>query len=229
MVSRRLRVVSRSVPATAAVLILVSLVGCQPTPTQTPLEIAAAAQVREYDGQTLSSITDSRNTSISGPRYVDPSTYTLSVDGAVNKDLTLTYSEVIGGFERHRKIVTLECEEGWGVTWLWEGVLVRDVLDAAGVSPDAKVAVFYSADGYSTSLPLDYLYDNDIIMADTINAVTLPPELGFPFQIVAEGKWGYKWSKWVQRIELSTDADYEGYWESRGFSDTANLDEPFLD
>ena len=44
--------------------------------------------------------------------------------------------------------------------------------------------------------------------------------LDSPFQLVAESKWGYKW---ITRIELSDDADYEGYWESRGYSNDADL------
>ena len=115
------------------------------------------------------------------------------------------------------------------MTLLWEGVLVRDLFDRAGVLPEAKTVIFRSVDGYSTSLFLDYLYDNDIILAHKVNGVALPPELGYPFQVVAEGKWGYKWSKWVHEIEVSDDVFYEGHWESQGFSNKADLDEPFLD
>ncbi len=211
-------------------LALASAVACQSSPPrQSPLEIAAAAQIREYEGQALSSITDSRNTSISGPRYVDPTDYFLAVDGLVDNQLALRYDDVLSGFGPHRKVVALECEEGWSVTWLWEGALVRDILDMAGVQPDGKVVIFRSADGYSTALSLEYLYGSDILLAYKVNGVTLPAELGFPFQVVAEGKWGYKWSKWVQEIEVSDEASYEGYWESRGFSDTADLNQPFLD
>lgn len=57
-------------------------------------------------------------------------------------------------------------------------------------------------------------------------AVTLPvgSERGAPFQLVAESRLGYKWIKWVTEIELSDDVDYEGFWESRGFSNDAYLD-----
>jgi len=61
-----------------------------------------------------------------------------------------------------------------------------------------------------------------------MNGVPLPPERGFPFQLIAESKWGYKWIKWITEIELSNDSNYKGYWESRGYSDTGNLDESFL-
>jgi len=62
-----------------------------------------------------------------------------------------------------------------------------------------------------------------ILLAYKMNGVVLPPERGAPFQLVAESKWGYKWIKWTTRIELSDDADYEGYWESRGYSNDADL------
>jgi DMSO/TMAO reductase YedYZ molybdopterin-dependent catalytic subunit len=41
--------------------------------------------------------------------------------------------------------------------------------------------------------------------------------------VVAEDKFGYKWARWVTRIELTDDEDYEGYWESRGFSNDADI------
>jgi DMSO/TMAO reductase YedYZ molybdopterin-dependent catalytic subunit len=69
--------------------------------------------------------------------------------------------------------------------------------------------------------------ENDILMAYKMNNMTLPSERGFPFQLVAESKWGYKWIKWITRIELSDNPDYKGYWEQRGYSNTGDLDEGF--
>jgi len=65
-------------------------------------------------------------------------------------------------------------------------------------------------------------------MAYKMNEVTLPAERGFPFQLVAESKWGYKWIKWITEIELSDNAEYLGYWESRGYSNYGGLEEPFF-
>ena len=64
-------------------------------------------------------------------------------------------------------------------------------------------------------------------MAYKMNEISLPSERGFPFQLVAESKWGYKWIKWVTEIELSDDVNYKGYWESRGYSNEADLDKRF--
>ena len=58
--------------------------------------------------------------------------------------------------------------------------------------------------------------------------VELPPERGFPFEVVAESKWGYKWVKWVTKIELSGDPNYRGYWESRGYNNDGDLSGPIF-
>ena len=61
------------------------------------------------------------------------------------------------------------------------------------------------------------------MIAYKMNNVILPPERGFPFQLVAEQKWGYKWIKWITKIELSNNTNYKGFWESRGYNNDGNL------
>jgi len=188
-----------------------------------------AIEIRDYQGENLSSIKDFRENSIKGPQYVDPERYDLKVYGQVDDEKTYLYDDVLDSFESYEKVVTLDCVEGWSVTLLWEGVLVRDLLDDVGLAPEAKVVIFRAVDYYSTALPIEYFYENDILLAHTMNGVVLPPERGFPFQLVAESKWGYKWIKWVHEIELSDDVDYKGYWEQQGFSNEADTDNSFFE
>jgi len=117
--------------------------------------------------------------------------------------------------------------EGWDVTILWEGVRVRDLLNDAGIDPRANTIVFTATDGYTTSFPLTYFTQQDILMAYRINNVTLPAERGYPFQLVAENKWGYKWIKWIDQIQLTDDPTYQGYWEQRGYSESGDLNQSF--
>jgi DMSO/TMAO reductase YedYZ molybdopterin-dependent catalytic subunit len=112
---------------------------------------------------------------------------------------------------------------------LWEGTKINDLLQQADVLPAARVVIFHAYDGYTTSLPLQYLKEKDLLLAYKINGVVLPPDRGFPFQLVAEDKWGYKWIKWITRIELSDDENYKGYWERSGYSNDGSLDKPFFD
>jgi DMSO/TMAO reductase YedYZ molybdopterin-dependent catalytic subunit len=185
-------------------------------------------EIREYEGVDLSSINDFRENSIKGPQEIDLENYVLRITGLVADSKNYTYDEIINSHQHYKKVVTLDCVEGWSATILWEGLLVRDLLAGAGPLANAEVVIFHAYDGYTTSLPIDYVMDNDILMAYKMNDVILPPERGFPFQLVAESKWGYKWIKWITEIELSDDVNYRGYWESRGYSNTADLDEGFF-
>jgi len=185
-----------------------------------------AIEIKEYEGTDLSSIVDFRENSIKGPQYVDMGNYRLKVSGLVENPASFTFNETINNYQNYKKVVTLHCVEGWSVTILWEGVLLRDLIQEVGVSPNATTVVFHAYDGYTTSLPIDYIMDEEIILAYKMNGVPLPPERGAPFQLVAESKWGYKWIKWVTEIEISDDTDYKGYWERRGYSNDADLFKP---
>ena len=186
-------------------------------------------EITEYEGANLGSIDAFRENSIKGPQTVDVGDYTLSVTGLVENPRNYTYDEVLSTYEDHRKVVTINCVEGWSVKILWDGVLVSDLLEDVGVSSDAQVVIFRAVDGYSTSVPVDYLIENDIMIAYGMNGVTLPPERGFPFQLVAESKWGYKWIKWITSMEVSDDVEFEGFWERRGYSNVGDLDKEFFD
>ena len=209
--------------------VLIAAIGCGADRNMDETSQLEPVEVRDYEGEKLSSINDFRENSIKGPQHVDLESYRLKITGLVTNPEDYTYDEVINNNQNHEKVVTLDCVEGWSVTLLWEGLLVRDLLAKAAPSPDAKVVIFHAYDGYTTSFPIDYIMNNDIIMAYKMNDVILPAERGFPFQLVAESKWGYKWIKWVTEIELSDDVEYRGYWEERGYSNTGDLDKGFFD
>lgn len=192
-----------------------------------PVKELNGIEVREYKGERLDSINDFRENSIKGPQYVNISGYRLEITGLVNNPKNYSYEEVLAN-QAYSKIVTLDCVEGWDAKILWQGVLLKDLLNGAGIKQGAFTVIFYAYDGYSSSLPLDYVINNNILLAYRMNNVTLPPERGFPFQLVAEDKWGYKWVKWVTKIEVSGDPSYKGYWESRGYSDGGDLNASFL-
>jgi DMSO/TMAO reductase YedYZ molybdopterin-dependent catalytic subunit len=186
-------------------------------------------EIREYEGENLSSIHDFRENSIKGPQHVNIDEYQLTITGLVEKPTEYTYDQVLNGFTDYKKVVTLDCVEGWSAKILWEGALVRDILNEAKIKPESKVIIFHAYDGYTTSFPVEYIMDNDIIMAYKMNDTTIIPERGYPFTLVAESKWGYKWIKWITMIELSDDENYKGYWERRGYSNSGDLDKSFFD
>jgi len=214
-----------AVGAIVIIMLLATVISLDLLPPVTiPLD---SVEVTSYQGQQLSSVNDFHENSIKGPQYVNITSYHLEVDGLVANPQNYTYDQV-KDFQSYQKVVKLDCVEGWSVNILWQGVLVKDILNDAKPLPQANTVIFYAVDGYSTSFPLEYLQNNQILMAYKMNNATLPPERGFPFQLVAESKWGYKWIKWINRIELSDNPNYQGYWESRGYSTSGNLNESFL-
>lgn len=200
--------------------------GCSPAGASQPegsdLSELTKVEIYEFEGEALNSILDLRENSIKGPQAVDIEAYRLKIDGLVEEPAELKYDDVLA-YEKHSKVVTLHCVEGWSVKILWEGVLLKDLLDSVKVGADANTVIFYAVDGYSTSLPLQTVLDKNMLLADKMNGVTLPAQRGYPFQLIAEDKLGYKWIKWVNRIELSDDENYKGFWEERGYSNEADV------
>jgi DMSO/TMAO reductase YedYZ molybdopterin-dependent catalytic subunit len=191
----------------------------QPNPQATQL---GGVEVREYQGEKLSSIGEVVNQGIKGVQNIDLKNYTLQITGLVDQPKNFTYDQVLQ-LPKYKKVVDLNCVEGWSAKILWEGVQVKDLIDSAGTQGEANTVIFYAQDGYTTSLPLDYIRNNNILLAYKMNDVVLSPAKGFPFQLVAEQKWGYKWIKWVTKIELSNDPNYKGYWESNGYNNNGDL------
>ncbi|MEL7602620.1 MAG: molybdopterin-dependent oxidoreductase [Bacillota bacterium] len=182
-------------------------------------------ELREYEGTKLDPAVGPRDNSIKGIQQVDISTYQLTVDGLVDTPAAYAYDQV-KALSGEQRLITIYCVEGWDATILWKGVAMKTLLDAAGVQQEANTVIFHAVDGYTTSLPLQEILDNDLMLAYDANGIALPPEMGYPFIFVAEDKWGYKWARWVNRIELSDDAGYQGYWERNGYSNEGNLNEP---
>lgn len=184
-------------------------------------------EVREYEGKKLSAISDVVDQGVNGIQNIDISKYNLQITGLVDDPKSITYDQVLR-LPKYLKVVDLNCVEGWSAKILWEGSKVNDIIELAAPRSGANTVIFYAADGYTSSLPLDYIRNNDILMAYKMNGLVLSPAKGFPFQLVAEQKWGYKWVKWITKIELSDDPSYKGYWESRGYNNNGDVNGPKL-
>ena len=189
---------------------------------------AKSVEIREYKGEKLDPIGNFYENSIKGPQRVDINAYRLKVGGLVDKPLSLAYDEVLARPAESRVIV-VHCVEGWDVKVLWEGVPLAALIDAAGAKASATTVIFRSIDGYSSSLSLSYIRQKNVLLAFKMNGLTLPKDRGFPFEVAAEGKWGYKWARWVKEIELSDNPNFRGYWESRGYSNDGDFSGPMFE
>ncbi|PKM61826.1 MAG: oxidoreductase [Firmicutes bacterium HGW-Firmicutes-4] len=179
-------------------------------------------EIRDYQGVRLDPAIGPRDNSISGIQTVDLDSYQLQLTGLVETPVSFSYEQVLAKAPAQR-LITLYCVEGWQATVLWEGVRITDLLADAGIKDDANTVIFHCVDGYTTSLPLATIKDKEMLLAYSANGVVLPASMGFPFIVVAEDKLGYKWARWVSDIELSSDENYQGYWEKRGYDNDATV------
>jgi DMSO/TMAO reductase YedYZ molybdopterin-dependent catalytic subunit len=212
------------------ILITILLTACSiPASSSSASSGAAAEEVEatEFQGVKLTPISQQGNNALAGTQYIDRQTYKLTVDGLVENPLTLTYEQLLA-YPQESWLMTFNCVEGWNFTAKWTGPQINSILNDARIKPEAKIIIFHTTDvpiGYS-SLDLGYIRDNNILLALKLNDVTLPPERGFPFQVAAKSKFGYKWAKWVVHMELSSDINFRGYWETAGYNNNADENGP---
>ena len=155
---------------------------------------------------------------------VDPDEWTLTIDGMVDREVTLTYRD-LNDMPLVERYVTLSCVsnrvgDDLVGNALWTGVPLRDVLDMAGVRSGADQIVGHSVDGFTAGFPTDVAYDGrDALVAIGMNREVLPANHGFPARLVVPGLYGYvSATKWLERIELTTWDAFDGYWIPRGWS-----------
>jgi DMSO/TMAO reductase YedYZ molybdopterin-dependent catalytic subunit len=184
-------------------------------------------EILEYEGERLDPAIGPRDNSILGIQYIDIDTYRLKITGLVDTPVEYKYEDILR-FDAYERKITLYCVEGWDATILWKGVLLEELINSAGVRLEADTVIFHAADGYSDSLPLDTIISKHLLLAYETNGLTLPAELGYPFIVVAEDKYGYKWVRWVTEIELSYDENYLGFWEIGGYDIRADVPEEII-
>ena len=148
--------------------------------------------------------------------------WTVIVDGFVESPLNLTIDDIaamppstVYGVLICVGLPTSPLEEGY-----WTGVRLGFILEQAGVSPEAVKVAFYADDGFTTDLPVTTAMRDDIILAYEKDGEPLAENL----RLVVPCKWGYKWIRDLTHIEL-VDYDFLGHYESRGYSDEADISE----
>ncbi len=141
------------------------------------------------------------------PDPVDAGDWELQVVGAVEESYGASY-DTVAGYE-DREAATLDCTSGWYARSEWEGVRVGRLLDEADVAEDAAYVSFRSVTGYRWALPLPEA--RDALLATRVDGETITDGHGFPLRLVAPGRRGFQWVKWVETVEVRRNPD-PGQW-----------------
>ncbi len=151
------------------------------------------------------------------PAPIDPKRFTLRVTGAVAQPQQLDLA-AIAALPQHTRTALLDCTGGWYTTQIWHGIRVSDLLDAAQPTAQALAVSFVSVTGYRWSVPLAEA--QTLLLAQRVGEEWLDHGRGFPLRLVAPGRRGLQWVKWVIEVRVLTAQD----WAQWGAIFTSGLD-----
>lgn len=153
---------------------------------------------------------------------IDLEKWILTVDGEVENPLKLTWKDLLSLPSVESKS-DFHCVEGWSVKdCKWYGVRFSSLVQVVKPTRDAKCVFFRCSDGYTTSLDLKELLQEDVLLAYKLNGRYLEESLGAPLRLVVPDKYAYKSAMWVEQITFTKRKEL-GFWEKRGYSDTADV------
>ncbi len=154
------------------------------------------------------------------PKF-DPKAWDFVVEGLVENPVRLTYEEFLK-LPKVLRVTDFHCVTGWSkLDNRWEGVAFKTVSDLAKPLKEAKYVTIVAEGNYTTSLPLEDLLEDDVLLAYRLDSKSLEPEHGGPLRLVVPKKYAYKSAKWVRKIRFTREQEL-GYWEKRGYSNTAD-------
>ena len=163
---------------------------------------------------------------------VDLPTWSVRVFGMVDKEVSLTFDELVRMplIERYVTISCVSNQVGGDLVGnaKWTGVRLLDVLALAGVQAGATQVVPRSVDGWTAGFPTAWLHDpahpRDAMIAVKMNDVPLPVEHGYPARLIVPGLYGYvSATKWLKELELTTLEAFDAYWVPRGWAKEAPI------
>jgi len=154
--------------------------------------------------------------------HIKLETYTLAIDGEVEKPTKLTWQE-FAQLPQSISVSNFHCVEGWSVLdCRWEGVRFLDIERLVKPLDTAQAVTFECADSYTTSLFREELKGDDVLLAYKLNGEVLEEGYGFPVRLVVPSKYAYKSALWVVHARFTRGKEL-GFWERRGYSDSADV------
>lgn len=145
----------------------------------------------------------------------------LKIFGEVEQAWTLSHAE-LRALPAKEVRADIHCVTGWSrLGDTWTGVAIQDVLAHVKPTPQAHYVMAHCEYGYTTSLPLEVLDDDDVLLCYAWNGEDLTPEHGWPLRLFVPKKYFWKSAKWLRGLEFMP-RNRLGFWEQRGYHDEAD-------
>ena len=145
----------------------------------------------------------------------------LQISGLVDNPVTLTWDE-FHKLPQFEDVSDFHCVTTWSkYDCRWSGVSFFTLAELVKPRPGATHLYYTSYDGYSTNTTMEAAMDDDALVATRFDGQPIPREHGGPARIIIPKLYAWKGAKFVRSIEF-LDKDKLGFWEVRGYSNTAD-------
>jgi DMSO/TMAO reductase YedYZ molybdopterin-dependent catalytic subunit len=147
--------------------------------------------------------------------------FKLQVKGEVGKPLLLSYKDLLA-LDQVQLTCDVHCVTGWTLLdSRWSGVRLSTIMHLAKLQKEANFVIFEAAAGYAANIPMAEARKENVILAHSFFGEKLPKEHGGPLRALVPDRYFYKSAKWLEGIKF-TAQDEPGYWESHGYSNSAD-------
>ena len=151
----------------------------------------------------------------------DLDSWDFKVFGLVENELKLSYAE-LRALPAKEVVADIHCVTGWSrLGDTWRGVAIQEVLSRVRPRPEAAHVMAYCEYGYTTSVSLEVLDDDDVLLCYGWEGEDLSEDHGFPLRLLVPKKYFWKSAKWLRGIEFMP-RNRLGFWEKRGYHDEAD-------
>lgn len=145
----------------------------------------------------------------------------LKIHGKVENPVTLNW-ETFMALPQFEDTSDFHCVTTWSqFDMVWSGVSFFSIAEMVRPTAQATHVFFKSYDHYSTNNPLDVCMDDDVLIAHSWNGKPISTDHGGPARVIVPKRYAWKGAKWIREI-VFLDRDILGYWEVRGYSNSAD-------
>ncbi len=155
------------------------------------------------------------------PRDLAPANWTLRVHGEVEHPETIGFADLLR-LPQKDQVCDVHCVTSWSkVGMRWSGVPFQALVERVRPTAAARYVILECEQGFTTSLPLSALLDDDVLLAHSADGAPLPTEHGGPVRMLVPKRYFCKSAKWLRALRFVTK-DEPGFWEVRGYSNIAD-------
>ncbi len=152
---------------------------------------------------------------------VDLATWDLTVTGEVERDLTLTWEQLLE-LPSREVTVDIHCVTRWSrFDTTFKGVHWSELAKLVSPKPSARFVIAHAEQGFTSNMPIDAIEDENALIAYEADGEPLTPDHGWPVRLVVPSRYFWKSAKWLRGLELRS-ADEPGFWERYGYHNDAN-------